>query len=387
MTTTMAKTNKRTTIPLAIAALAAATVGALPACGDLKNNTIPIDLISYRPDGSLVLFTTAGISVYDGSLRNEINHIPLDALAVPPFIGGFTYMLSADGSVAAVAYGEAGMNGRVALYRIPEGDLLKTFELADEPGYDMSLSPDGKLLCAFYGGNNFEVRMVDAVSGTQLWTSPVAGHFPVWSSDGTTLFVTNGDPLARADEHHSLDALDANTGAVKWSTDLHTANISGLALVGNGTSLTGPALGPYPGPCDLPGDCPPFYPFWSSADGTLTRQLPGVPRTTNVGSNPRGFAGFACNATDTCAFRMAEFTLVPTDPDWQTSFVRLYKTDGTELGRLPMVPDAASSNGSMAISPDGKFITIADDFHGGAKVFSVDDGTIVASRTFPTETF
>jgi hypothetical protein len=36
----------------------------------------------------------------------------------------------------------------------------------------------------------------------------------------------------------------------------------------------------------------------------------------------------------------------------------------------------------MAISPDGTLITIADDFSqgGGAKVFSVTDGTIVGRR-------
>jgi hypothetical protein len=130
------------------------------------------------------------------------------------------------------------------------------------------------------------------------------------------------------------------------------------------------------------------FPFWSAADGTLTGQLPGLPQTELTGSNPRGFAGFACNATDTCAVRMSEFTLPP-GPDWQTSFVRLYKTDGTELARLPMDPAAASGQGSMTISPDGRFIAIADDWgsQGGAKVFSTEDGAIVASRTFSTQTF
>jgi DNA-binding beta-propeller fold protein YncE len=384
------------TMPLVMAALAGA-MGAPSGCGDLKNNTVHIQLVSYRPDGSLVLCSSAGIYVYDASLRTQVRHIPLDALATPPFDddGEFWFTVSADGSVAAASYSRLneGANSRIATYRIPEGDLLNIFETgAPLPPsyrntvYDMVLSPDGKLL---YVTNGADILVFDTVSSAQLWTTDRLGHtLAAWSSDGATLFATQGDVTGGPDNPFSLDALDARTGAIKWSTDLHHEGITGVALVGDGGSLTGPAYDPSAEPCDPILSCPPFFAFFSSADGTLTGELPGLPQTTLTGSNPRGFAGFACNATDTCAVRMSEFTLPP-GPNWQTSFVRLYKTDGTELQRLPMDPAGASSQGSMTISPDGKFVAIADDWgtQGGAKVFSTDDGTIVAAHTFPTETF
>src|SRR5215510_14821803 len=134
----MNKTQRMTTMPLAIAALAAA-LGVSPACGDLKNNAVPIDLVSYRPDGSLVMFTQAGIYVFDGRLQTQISQISLNAVAVPPSIGLFNYSLSVDGTVAAVSYngnstistGASAMNTRIGIYRIPGGVLLNTFELPD----------------------------------------------------------------------------------------------------------------------------------------------------------------------------------------------------------------------------------------------------------------
>jgi hypothetical protein len=43
----------------------------------------------------------------------------------------------------------------------------------------------------------------------------------------------------------------------------------------------------------------------------------------------------------------------------------------------------------MAVSPDGKFVTMADNAgeQGGVTVYRVDDGSVVGSRTFPTDTF
>ena len=90
-------------MPLVIAALAAA-VGALGACGTPKQPTVPVQQVAYRPDGSLVLLTRAGIYVYDGLLRTEIKHISLDALGVPPsnYVGwSYGFSLSADGTTAA----------------------------------------------------------------------------------------------------------------------------------------------------------------------------------------------------------------------------------------------------------------------------------------------
>ena len=65
--------------------------------------TIPVDVVAYRPDGSLVLFTAAGIHVFDGTLTNELSHIPLDAYPPSsPAKGAVQYSLSRDGTTAAV---------------------------------------------------------------------------------------------------------------------------------------------------------------------------------------------------------------------------------------------------------------------------------------------
>jgi hypothetical protein len=59
--------------------------------------------------------------------------------------------------------------------------------------------------------------------------------------------------------------------------------------------------------------------------------------------------------------------------------VRVYKTDGTELQEVP--PQGDDGQGSMAISPDGQFITIApvSGLPGAVKVYRIADGAIVGS--------
>jgi hypothetical protein len=384
------------TRPIAIAALAV-IVGALPGCGDLKKNTIPVDQVSYRPDGSLVLFTTTGIDVYDGGLLTQMSHVPLDALAVPPFIGEFRYDLSADGNVAAVAYvpnpsisdAAAGMNSRIALYRIPDGELLSMFELPDAPAlsyghaiFVFALSPDAKLLYVTTTTEVFKTWMVDTATGEPVWTTDDAPPvLALWSADGTTLFtLRSGLP------NSTMDALDAGTDATKWSTDFDGTYVNVLALVENGTVLTGPAVEPSSVPCDLPGDCPPDYPLWSSADGSLTARQPPVPNTMFTALFPSVSGTYACNATDTCAAHLDQFSVAANGSLQQSTFVRVYRTDGSELQRLPPRPSIPNS---MAVSPDGKFVTMADNAgeQGGVTVYRVDDGSVVGSRTFPTDTF
>lgn len=383
----------------ALALLAA--LSALPACGDLKNNSVSIDLVSYQSDGSLVLFTPAGIYVYDGLLQTKINQIPIDAVAVPPFVGLFNYCLSADGTVAAVSYtgnstistGASAMNTRIGIYQIPGGNLLNTFELPDAApadtilaSTDLALSPDGKLLYAFSYSAGPKAMMVDTHTGVPVWVRDTEWHLPVWSADGATLFALNGTPGVASS--FPLVAVDAATAALRWSDDLNDMQAGGLALVGDGTLLTGAAVDLSAGSCTTWPDCPPpIYPLWSATDGTETARIPSAPRTILTGSNPHGWAGFACNATDTCAVRLSAFNPA------QSSFVQLYKTDGTMLQRLPLEsmvgePGAASAQGSMAISPDGKFIAIAADpgAPGGVTVFNLEDGS-TQGLTIVTQTF
>jgi hypothetical protein len=400
-----------TTKALLIAALAA-LVG-LPACGDLQNNTINVDLVGYTPDGSLVMFTRAGIEIYDGVLQRRINHISLEALAVPPYplFNYFGYSLSPDGTAAAVLYygtpdDALPVNTKVAIYSIPDGRLLNLFELDDKPppytqGITMafSLSPRGKL---FYVAESIlsetdsgvtgtpQSRLFDTATGALSWSKDGWWIQPVWSADGGTLFgakLGNTDYIAS-----SLDALDASSGMPTWTIDMTGTmpsfqNLSALALVGNGTLLTGvayspPTLVPCGGPDAGPGDCSPIYPIVSASDGASVGQLPALPHTTFTELINTGFNNFVCNATDTCAARLSDFT------SNQVFYLRVFKTDGTELQRIPIGPGGASGEAAMAISPDGQFVATAADYaQGGVKVFSVADGKVVGSRSFPVDTF
>src|SRR5689334_17320852 len=98
MTTT---TMKMTTMTRRLAAIAFLTgLALLPACGDL--NTARVDMVAYKPDGSLVAFMPTGIHVLAPSLDRESMTIPFDGLPVNTEQLGTGYSLSADGRVAAV---------------------------------------------------------------------------------------------------------------------------------------------------------------------------------------------------------------------------------------------------------------------------------------------
>jgi hypothetical protein len=343
-------------------------------------------MVSYSSDGSLVLFGAAGIDVYDGHLQRRSRHMDISDLAMPPGIGEFTHAVSPDGTVAAVAYSPNptisndawGMNSRLGIYRISDGTLLNMLEIPDAGAAPylhalmaLAISPGGALVYAnTVGDGTAKGRVVDTMTGTLLWTGDAAWAEPNWSADGTTLFGLYEDPSSGSDT--SLDALDGTSGMVKWRTKLYdpakaTGSLLGvLALTGNGSLLTGPATeNPYAN-----GTCPPDYPFWSTGDGGLTRTLPAVPGSSFFGLDLTEGSGFVCNATETCAVLISVSN---------SSYVRVFKTDGTQLLEVP--PQDGASQGSMAISPDGQFITIApvSGLPGAVNVYRIVDGAIVGS--------
>ena len=377
---------------LTTAALAA-VLGVLPACGNPQKDGMRVDNIANGPDGSLVLFTVAGIYVFDGLLLAQWNHITLDALGVPPLnsagddgnAGVLRFSLSADGSTAAVSFSPVTVqaNTRIALYRMPGGDLLNMFEVAVDPQSPVyvetqALSPDGSLLCALAGifNGTTTMMMLDTATGATLWTRTGPQAFPVWSPDGATLFAateTNGTTDS------TVEALDARSGTLKWSTDLSNNHVEGLAVVGDGTLVAG-AVEPPDSGGGKAGDWPPFYPFWSAADGAPAMQVASVPHTWFYGTYPVGYANFACNGTDTCAAGLNEWN----DPE-RSNFIHVYKPDGTVLLNLPTPVGKAIDD--MAISADGNFITIANpyDLGGGATVYSAVDGRKINSQIFPLD--
>lgn len=381
-----------------VTAALAAILGALPACGDSQKhptNTLPVDLVANRPDGSVVLFTVAGIYVFDGLLLAQWNHIPLDALGVPRLnvgasggnAGLLRYSLSADGTTAAVYFSsndylstsDGQPTPRVAIYRIPGGDLLNQFDLPEQID-QLSLSPDGSLMVAINDTNIYgKTTMMDTAAGAPIWTAEQR-FFPVWSPDSTTLFTAAGAkfPAGTFTAAGNLEATDARTGAVKWTTDTGENSIRELAVLAGGAMLAAPVDPPNTTLGMTEGDWPPFYEFWSSAEGRPGTQLPPVPHTwlygTTLGAN------FACNATDICAAGLNEWN----EPE-RSNFIHVYQPDGTVLLTLQTWPGKAIE--SMAISPDGNFITIANpyDAGGGATVYSAVDGSKLNSHIFNTD--
>lgn len=372
---------------LAITALLAA-IAAAPACGDLKKNVVSVEVVAYGPDGTLVLFTTAAIYVYDETLEMEQRRIVL--LDAPDSPGDHRYSLAADGTVAAVstAPNPPGHNSRIALYRIADGQLLNTFEIDDAapPGQghqllDLALSPHGDLVYAFSENGATPVRaaVYDAVTGAPLWIGDPFMRLPAWAPDGATLFTVSSGNI----DEQRLQAFDARTGELRWSTATAPFSPSGLAVTADGASLAAVSYVTTSTDCVELGDCPPGYPFWSTADGALAQYLLPVRGTELYGTNPNGWPAFTCSTTDNvCAAGLIDFGADPDRP-----IVRVYRTDGTEP---PLLSTSTSDvTGSMALSPGARFIAVAPDssFLGGVSVFRIEDGALISSRTFTVDTF
>ncbi|HXJ23433.1 MAG TPA: hypothetical protein VMT03_24680 [Polyangia bacterium] len=373
---------------LFVSLVALAVAAGASACGESPEAAAAVTMVSYTPDGSPVLFSAAGIDVYDQLLKTRIRRISTGQVALPAAASQSLYSLSADGTTAAIAstpkqetLAVYGNQSRAGVFRIRDGALLKAFQIRDATDptdqlsmLELALSPDGRLLFASTETYGARSMVLDATTGAELWAQDGWWSHPIWSADGTTLFATEMDlshSLAT-----SLDALDPTTGALKWRSVLLTypggdvteatgTRLTGLALVGDGTSLMGSGATVY-GSCSL--GCGASFPFWSAATGNLTGELP----PQQFVSDPLIYWQFACNASDTCVVDMEEQEQLP---------LRVFKTDGTTL------LTAANGNWeSPVVSPDGNFVVITDYGEQAQltlRVLSVPDGTIVGSRSFP----
>ena len=305
------------TVSLALTSAAACQVSLTPQ-GDAGGGTIPVNILAYRPDGSLVLFTEPAIHVFDGALTSELTSIPLAFPITTPSYAmpqRMRFSLSSDGTTAAVSY-SAWIHmtpSTIEIFSIPDGQLLNKLDFPDVHSISTpSLSPDGKLLYAMVN----TATMFDTATGATLWTdnSPDGALrlLPVWSTDGKTLFSVR----TRA---HKLDAVDARTGTVEWEADLDSTadmngdSVLGLAVAGNGSRLAGAAEPPPFTTCKDDGDCS-FFPYWSTADGTPQTRLPYVPDTGIYESTVDGTGAFACDATDTCVVGLRDFSNLSPSP-------------------------------------------------------------------------
>ena len=191
----------------------------------------------------------------------------------------------------------------------------------------------------------------------------------VFSPDGISLFIQSEAPLR-------LEALDARTGASVFAVDL-PGHLQALTMTADGrlAGLIGP---PDDQPCGPePGACPPSTAFWSSADGTLLDERPGIPGTEPHGTNPNGDASFWCSSwSDLCATEIIDFS----EPTQSALSLTIWRTDGTPVQTLNL--SAASK--IVAFSPDGQYIANSG-FVGasdGVRVFRISDGKLVGRLNF-----
>ena len=134
--------------------------------------------------------------------------------------------------------------------------------------------------------------MTDIGSGLPLWTTDRILNHPVFSADGTRLFVSTFDPAGLGPAR--IEALDALTGATLYAVDLPpNTTLDGLALTAD-DRLAG-VIHPVDSSCTSFGDCPPGYAFWSPADLALLEERPGLPHTDDYYVRSAVYAGFDCS--------------------------------------------------------------------------------------------
>ncbi len=377
----------------AIAVLLAAAAAA-PACLQRQHEAVPlpVETVAYAPDGTLFLFTAAGIYLYDEALQAVRRRILFEAEPSPlTAYVPHRYSLSADGAIVAVSSSPdaPGSKSRIAIFRVADGLQSNAFEIDDvsAPGTyrdveDLALSPRGDLVYAYsyIGGRDPLTAVYDVATGRPLWIGEPFMREPVWAPDGSTLFTIGGGPV----EPMRLLAFDARTGELRWRRDLALGDPEPIAVTADGAFLTGPAGVATTTPCPDPGVCPPGYGFVATADGAQmsAKQIPPLPDSSLYGTSPNGMAAFNCSTTDDiCAVGLSDFSRDAARP-----FVMTYRSDGS----IPLIVWTNDLAGSMAMSPGARYLAVADELSSnvaGVAVFRIADGRLVSRRAFTWDTF
>jgi hypothetical protein len=350
-------------LPRALA-LSASLLGALPACGYLDEVVTSAEGVGYAPDGTLAVFTPAGITLYDAEMKSARKSIQLEKVAgtVDVPIG---FDLARNGTRAAVGYSNT-VKKDVVVYAIPGGDVVATIDVDMPPTADsipvqsVVMSPDGELVYVD-GPASGMFRVAD---GTRLWGVdwPDEGPRTVsFSSDGQTVFcVQHFSSPSRA----VVDARNAVTGAMAFRHEF-AGTVWGLTATADGTTVI--ALESYPCPSDGSPNCEPAFVFRSTADGTLTKSIP----------HPAGLVptrGWWVSSPLTCT-RAGDLCASPaTDPTTEKAFVLVFKPEGTVVHQLDVMGAF-----DLAFSPDDELLAVAG---GDARVFRVADGKLLSRQTY-----
>jgi len=348
-------------IGLVVVSLAGLVLGSC----DLTDVSTSADNAGYAPDGTLAIYTPAGIKLYDSSLANEKRSILLDAdpgglpVDVP-----IAFDLAADGSVAAVGYSNTETHD-VAVFSMADGTRRATIDVDMPPPPGAMFPVQGVVISAH--GNLVYIQapasgVFDVAAGTRLWGNDDAHWLrsPRFSADETTLYGASDG---------KLNAFDARTGEVKFSVDAG-GSLMALALSPDGAALVSVRIA-CSEPSTIPGDCSAggmrvqSYAIWSAADGTLLGQLPAFPGTGAVADRSRG-GGLVCTAAGGGLCGVAA-------NNGDQPLLLVFRLDGTLVQSIPGYVEGFS------FSPDGQMVAIAG---GSARVYRLDDGTLVGSRSY-----
>jgi len=340
---------------------------ALGGCGNLRDVYTPAQNAGYTPDGTLVIYTPAGIKLYDPTLAIEKRSILLDAdpggelVDVP-----IAFDLAADGKSAAVGFSNTVAHD-VEVFTMADGTRRSTIDVDMPPPPAGSFPVQGVAISAH--GALVYVQgpasgVYDVASQTRLWGRD-DDHWlisPRFSADEATLYGIDGQ---------RLQAFDARTGEVKMDVDT-AGTLIALALSPDGATLVSIRVVCSDGsssmyqPC-ADGSAPAQdFALWSAADGTLVGELPPFPGTGAVGDRVTG-GGLGCTAAGggLCGVKAS-------DGDQQLLLV--FRLDGTLVRTFP-----GDSISGFAFSPDGALVAVAG---GSARVYRMDDGQLLHEQSY-----
>jgi hypothetical protein len=387
-----------------------ALLPAFPACGDLTDVPAVVVNVDYRPDGQLVVFTSGGVKIYEGDFASALGSFPIGS-DDPYALQYQGTHLSDDGLVAAVTY--ANENNKTRLYGIPDGSSLGSLQPALSQSF-VALSPKGDKAYA-YGGHQgappdaTQVQsLFNLADGSQLWSVDYLQKIrpttycrtftdmvspPVFSQDGTTMFMAFGEHLMAA---------DVASGAMHEVASAK-ACIGGLTLLPDGSllvlhGLVGSAIWGYPGLYGAPltdpalpdAALPNSFAIYAQ-DGILLRQLPAfegyyTPATIWGSDSPM----YCSPLGDRCAM-FAERPEPQVEPDGTQTlggsrFVLVWSLDGTLLYTIP-----APATGTAAFSPDGSRLAVAFTYSesptSSARIYRAEDGVLIAQRSYTKGVF
>ncbi len=159
--------------------------------------------LAFSADGSrlLVAGSSTTFSIWDVARRDRLTHTKAPVSSQPggrPMLGG-SLVVTPDLSLAAEAIG----GGRIRLVDLMSGEQLWTAEAAEENVTALAFSPDGKRLASGAGFVESAVRVWDVASGSEV--ARLEGHRTYVRS---LVFWPDGDRLASASGDQTIHLWD-----------------------------------------------------------------------------------------------------------------------------------------------------------------------------------